>query len=99
MRYTMLYGVLFLISGTGLLGLFAAVSPRRLSPSPLLPASESGRGVFWAAFVALTVMLLVSLVLGRAAAGRVLKPLRTIACAPPTPAACRCTRRPASPAS
>jgi signal transduction histidine kinase len=80
MRYTMLYGVLFLISGAGLLGLFAAVSTRHLSPAPL-PASVGGRGVFWSALVALTVMLLVSLVLGRAAAGRVLKPLRTITAA------------------
>jgi hypothetical protein len=37
LRYTILYGVLFLISGIGLLSLFAALSPR-----------FTGRGVFWA---------------------------------------------------
>jgi signal transduction histidine kinase len=70
LRYTILYGVLFLISGIGLLSLFAALSPR-----------YTGRGVFWAALVALATMFLVSLVLGRAAAGRVLRPLRTLTAA------------------
>jgi signal transduction histidine kinase len=80
-RYTILYGVLFLISGAGLLGLFFAISARQGAAGPVLGSPNGNRGLFWGAVVALAVMGLVSIVLGRAVAGRVLRPLRTITAA------------------
>jgi hypothetical protein len=80
MRYTILYGVLFLLSGAGLLGLFAAISSRQ-NPGPVFAPPNGTRSLFWGAVVALAFMVLVSLILGRAVAGRVLRPLRTITAA------------------
>ena len=97
-RYTILYGVLFLVSGVGLLGLTAAFGIRQSSPvSPggqttadqfarlheemAAAAQEQTRRLYFAAVAALAIMLMVSLVLGRAAAGRVLRPLRTLTAA------------------
>ena len=98
-RYTILYGVLFLISGVGLLGLTAAFGVRESTRVPtdadaaaaqqiaqlqrqLAAAShEQTRRFYFAAVAALAIMLIVSLMLGRAAAGRVLRPLRTLTAA------------------
>jgi signal transduction histidine kinase len=85
MRYTILYGVLFLVSGTGLLGLTAAFSTRQTvhadGPAPASPPGEWARQLFWGAVLALVVMLLVSLLIGRAVANLVLRPLRRITAA------------------
>ena len=99
LRYTILYGVLFLISGVGLLGLTAAfgisesvhapvdgyVSPgeqiARLQQQLAANSHEQTRRLYFAAVAALGIMLIVSLLLGRAAAGRVLRPLRTLTAA------------------
>jgi signal transduction histidine kinase len=86
MRYTILYGVLFIVSGVGLLGLTAALSTRQTTHAPDgIPASpppdEWSRRLFWGASVALAVMMLVSLLIGRAVANLVLRPLRRITAA------------------
>ncbi|MBG0561378.1 sensor histidine kinase [Actinoplanes aureus] len=99
LRFTLLYGVLFLVSGAGLLAITAAFSfssARSVPAGPPAPAAEQIarlqqqlddsaaihiRQLLVGALVALAVMLLVSLLLGRAAAGRVLRPLRTITAA------------------
>jgi signal transduction histidine kinase len=99
LRYTILYGVLFLISGVGLLGLTAAFGFKDTTHVPTdgyVPAGEQiaqlrqqlaesshdqTRRLYFGAIAALGIMLLVSLLLGRAAAGRVLRPLRTLTAA------------------
>jgi signal transduction histidine kinase len=89
MRYTILYGVLFIVSGVGLLGLTAAFSTRETTHAPDgagFPASpptpdEWSRRLFWGAATALGVMMLVSLLIGRAVANLVLRPLRRITAA------------------
>jgi signal transduction histidine kinase len=89
MRYTILYGVLFIVSGVGLLALTAAFSTRKTEPVP--PGAEGpatspspdvwSRRLFWGAATALAVMMLVSLLIGRAVANLVLRPLRRITAA------------------
>ncbi|WIM93237.1 ATP-binding protein [Actinoplanes oblitus] len=100
LRFTLLYGVLFLISGAGLLAITAAfsisrtthVAPQgtgvppaeqiaRLQEELASASAAQSRQLAVGALVALAVMLLVSLALGRAAAGRVLRPLRRITAA------------------
>ena len=99
LRYTILYGVLFLASGVLLLAITAAFSTRRTVHAPsdgYVPPAEriarlqqqldaatadQSQRLFVGAAAALAVMLVVSLILGRAAAGRVLRPLRTITAA------------------
>ncbi|GAA4608680.1 signal transduction histidine kinase [Actinoplanes octamycinicus] len=100
LRFTLLYGVLFLISGAGLLAITAAFSVSRTThvapPGTGQPPAEQiarlqeelasasaahTRQLLAGALVGLAVMLLISLVLGRAAAGRVLRPLRRITAA------------------
>ncbi|MCM4076595.1 sensor histidine kinase [Paractinoplanes hotanensis] len=92
LRFTLLYGVLFLVSGAGLLAIVAAFSVRASRPAgePLDPAAlqqidaaaqAHNRQLAVGVGVALLFMFLTSLLLGRAAAGRVLRPLRTITAA------------------
>ncbi|MCO8275180.1 ATP-binding protein [Actinoplanes sp. TRM 88003] len=92
LRFTLLYGVLFLLSGAGLLAIVAAFGVRSTRPAgePIDPATMEqidaaarahNRQLAVGAIVALTFMFLMSLLLGRAAAGRVLRPLRTITAA------------------
>ncbi|MFF5076067.1 sensor histidine kinase [Actinoplanes sp. NPDC000266] len=92
LRFTLLYGVLFVISGAGLLAITAAISVGSSQPvgSPLGPmvaqqmeiaAEAQNRRLLFGAMVAMAVMLLLALLLGRAAAGTVLRPLRRITAA------------------
>ena len=99
LRFTLLYGVLFLISGAALLLITGALSFSRtqsVPAGPPAPASEQiarlqqqlddagrlqARQFLVGALTALAIMLVISLVLGRAAAGRVLRPLRAITAA------------------
>ncbi|GIF21958.1 signal transduction histidine kinase [Actinoplanes tereljensis] len=90
LRFTLLYGGLFLLSGLGLLAIVAAFS---LNNTVSVPAGQQvadvqravadanaahTRQLFAGVGVALVVMLLFALVMGRAAAGRVLRPLRRL---------------------
>ncbi|MET0416117.1 MAG: HAMP domain-containing sensor histidine kinase [Actinoplanes sp.] len=99
MRYTLLYGAMFLLCGVGLIVLIAALGLRDTMRS--VPAGGSAPGeqiaqlrqqladadaaherqLLIGAVAALAVMLLLALLLGLAAAGRVLRPLRTITAA------------------
>ncbi len=104
MRFTLLYGAMFLVSGAGLIVLIAALGLRdtvRSVPAGPLPADSSPAGeqvailreqladadaahsrqLLVGALAALAVMLLLSLLLGSAAARRVLRPLRSITAA------------------
>ncbi|WP_433518978.1 HAMP domain-containing sensor histidine kinase [Nonomuraea sp. CA-143628] len=106
LRFTALYGVLFLLSGVGLLAITNLVSlgtrvtspvgtapVERLTPGAaqeLIARLQSqlsevqalhSRQLLIGSAVALAVMAVVSIVLGRIAAGRVLRPLRTITAA------------------
>ncbi|MEU7745783.1 ATP-binding protein [Nonomuraea sp. NPDC049158] len=106
LRFTALYGVLFLLSGVGLLAITNLVSlgTRVTSPMETPPAEQltpgaaqeliarlqsqlsqiqalQTRQLLIGSAVALAVMAVVSLVLGRVVAGRVLRPLRTITAA------------------
>ncbi|WP_328475279.1 ATP-binding protein [Actinoplanes sp. NBC_00393] len=99
LRFTLLYGVLFLISGAGLLLIMGVFSFSKTQSVPVGTATSAteqiarlqqqlddaaavqARQLLAGALVAMAVMLVVSLVLGRAAAGRVLRPLRTITAA------------------
>ncbi|WP_250036359.1 sensor histidine kinase [Paractinoplanes maris] len=92
LRFTLLYGVLFLLSGAGLLAIVAAFGVRSTRPAgePLGPAAAEQidaaaaahtRQLLVGVLVAVLVMLVLSLLLGRAAADRVLRPLRTITAA------------------
>jgi signal transduction histidine kinase len=104
LRFTALYGVLFLLSGIGLLALtnLVALGSSRVTvpgenpqlQQPTLAASQElvgrlqaqlsethtaqSRQLLIGSAVALAVMAVVSVVLGRVVAGRVLRPLRTI---------------------
>ncbi|WP_113703282.1 HAMP domain-containing sensor histidine kinase [Nonomuraea lactucae] len=109
LRFTVLYGALFLLSGTGLLAIanLLTLGPLQIShvapagtpplqPSALAAALEhidllqgqlsearaaQARQLLVGSLVALAVMAVVSVVLGRFVAGRVLRPLRTITAA------------------
>ncbi|XVU28406.1 sensor histidine kinase [Actinoplanes sp. CA-054009] len=96
LRYTLLYGMLFAISGTGLIAIMATLSIRvsrpadglvnaQLSPAVAdeleMVAREQDRRLMFGALVAMVVMVLVALLMGRAAAGTVLRPLRKITAA------------------
>ncbi|MEV4347000.1 ATP-binding protein [Actinoplanes sp. NPDC049596] len=92
LRFTLLYGVLFVISGAGLLAITAAFSVRSTRPAgdPLGPgvaaqleiaAEAQNRRLLLGAVMAMAVMVVLALLLGRAAAGTVLRPLRTITAA------------------
>ncbi|HUR07026.1 MAG TPA: HAMP domain-containing sensor histidine kinase [Nonomuraea sp.] len=103
LRFTALYGALFLLSGVGLLAITNLVSlgSRISSPAETPPGEQltlgaaqeligrlqtqlsemealQARRLLIGSAVALAVMAVVSLVLGRIVAGRVLRPLRTI---------------------
>ncbi|WP_371785950.1 sensor histidine kinase [Streptosporangium subroseum] len=104
LRFTALYGVLFLLSGIGLLALtnLVALGSTKITvhaedpqlQQPTLAASQElvgrlqaqlsethtaqSRQLLIGSAVALAVMAVVSVVLGRVVAGRVLRPLRTI---------------------
>src|SRR5262245_16194456 len=91
-RFTLLYGGLFLFSGAVLLSIVAAFGARSTVTAPqrgqtpsvdiarvLAEAErERNRSLIYGALVALFVMLLLAIVLGHAAAWRVVRPLRTI---------------------
>ncbi|MEJ3744586.1 HAMP domain-containing sensor histidine kinase [Actinomycetes bacterium KLBMP 9797] len=97
-RFTMLYTVLFLMSGIGLLALTFALSgfsETSVAPGQQPPAvsaerirqleaqladahAVASRQLMVGSLLALAVMAVVSVLLGRAAARRVLRPLRTI---------------------
>jgi len=102
-RFTILYAVVFLLSGAGLLGLtfllsggtVSSTSPAGTAPGPDDPAAaqrhiaalqdelaavhaHQNRQLLAGSLVALVVMAVVSLVLGRLLAKRVLRPLRLI---------------------
>ncbi|GAA3626784.1 ATP-binding protein [Nonomuraea rosea] len=105
LRFTALYGVLFLLSGAGLLVITNLVTLGQSHVAPALPPVEQHtlaatqerisrlqaqllemeetqtRQLLIGSVVALAVMAMVSLVLGRIVAGRVLRPLRTITAA------------------
>jgi hypothetical protein len=95
LRYTILYGVLFLVSGLGLLALTNVLSVRQSVPVGSSPpeqvaqlreqlaqaAHDQARHLLIGSAIALAVMLVVSLLLGRLAAGQVLRPLRAITAA------------------
>ncbi|MEV0350089.1 HAMP domain-containing sensor histidine kinase [Nonomuraea sp. NPDC050680] len=106
LRFTALYGALFLLSGVGLLAITNLVSlgTRVTSPMETPPAEQltpgaaqeliarlqsqlseiqvlQSRRLLIGSAIALAVMAVVSLVLGRVVAGRVLRPLRTITAA------------------
>lgn len=108
LRYTALYGVLFLLSGAGLLVITNLVSLGSTRISEVAPGNRPAQRFTLAAAqeriaqlenqlsgareaqshqlligsaVALAVMVVVSVVLGRIIAGRVLRPLRTITAA------------------
>ncbi|MEU4232199.1 HAMP domain-containing sensor histidine kinase [Nonomuraea sp. NPDC026600] len=103
LRFTALYGALFLLSGVGLLAITNLVSlGSRIASPAQMPAGEQltlgaaqdligrlqtqlseiealqARQLLIGSAVALAVMAVVSVVLGRIVAGRVLRPLRTI---------------------
>ncbi|GIM98179.1 sensor histidine kinase [Paractinoplanes toevensis] len=92
LRFTLLYGAMFLICGLGLLAIVAAFSIREtVSAGPVgsvAPAdvqraladadAAHTRQLIIGVSTALVVTLLFALVLGRAAAGRVLRPLRKL---------------------
>ncbi|SNY37511.1 sensor histidine kinase [Paractinoplanes atraurantiacus] len=89
LRFTLLYVALFAISGAALLAITAAISVGSSQPAghPLGPmvaeqmeiaAEAQNRRLLFGALIAMTVMLLLALLLGRAAASTVLRPLRKI---------------------
>jgi signal transduction histidine kinase len=93
-RFALLYGGLFLFSGAVLLAIVAAFSARSTVSAPQGQAPsvdiarvlaeadrERNRSLLYGALVALFVMLLLAIVLGHAAAWRVVRPLRTITAA------------------
>jgi signal transduction histidine kinase len=94
-RFTLLYGALFLFSGAVLLAIVASFGARTAATAPtpgvarsvdlarVLAEAERQRSqsLLYGALVALAVMLLLSMVLGYAAAWRVVRPLRTITAA------------------
>ncbi|MEU4238520.1 ATP-binding protein [Actinoplanes sp. NPDC026619] len=96
LRFTLLYGGLFLLSGIGLLAIVAAFSVgntvsvhqggqespaeqiARLQQQLADADAANTRRVIAGVVTALVVMFLIALVLGRVAAGRVLRPLRRL---------------------
>ncbi|MFJ9821799.1 sensor histidine kinase [Streptomyces sp. NPDC101151] len=105
-RFTILYAVMFLVSGIGLLALayllsgseatHVAPGQPQTGPTSLAAAeqhirdlegqlsdvhAQQSRQLLAGSLIALTVMAVVSLLLGRALAGRVLRPLRLITAA------------------
>jgi signal transduction histidine kinase len=104
LRFTILYAVLFLVSGVGLLAItYLLAGGKTTQPAPdqnattqqpsLAAAQErirqleaqlsdihavQSRQLLMGSLIALAVMVAVSLLLGKAVAGRVLRPLRTI---------------------
>ncbi len=104
LRFTILYAVLFLVSGVGLLAItYLLAGGKMTQPAPdqnattqqpsLAAAQErirqleaqlsdihavQSRQLLMGSLIALAVMVAVSLLLGKAVAGRVLRPLRTI---------------------
>jgi signal transduction histidine kinase len=107
LRFTVLYAVVFLVSGIGLLVLTNLLAGGQVSvsaPAPSQPAQQpslaaaqevihrlqaqlseleaaQSRQLLTGSLVALAVMAVVSVVLGKFVAGRVLRPLRTITAA------------------
>jgi signal transduction histidine kinase len=95
LRFTILYAVLFLVSAIGLLvltNLFASVNSSQPAPGQPPPAQEyirqledieamQSRQLLVGSLIALVVMAIVSVALGNAVAGRVLRPLRTVTAA------------------
>src|SRR5262245_42812988 len=100
MRYTILYGAMFLVSGLGLLAIVAAFGSKRSaqapagiaprSPDPQVAALQHqlaeaddarSRQLLYGTVTALAVAVLLSVLLGRLVAGRVLRPLRMITAA------------------
>src|SRR5512133_2137593 len=109
LRFTLLYGVLFLLSGAGLLAIVNLVASRPLSRAQSAPApgqvsqpstlaeaqarigrlheqlagqqAAQSRQLLVGSAVALGVMMVLSVVLGRLVAARVLRPLRTMTAA------------------
>ena len=104
LRFTILYAVLFLVSGAALLVLtyfLAGGQGSSTSPAPFQPGSpvatqqviaglqaeledlqtHQSRQLLTGSLMALAVMVVVSVVLGKLVAGRVLRPLRTITAA------------------
>jgi signal transduction histidine kinase len=96
LRFTLLYGTLFLLSGVGLLAIVAAFGVSNtvsVGPAGQVPPGEAlaavqrqladaeaahTRQLALGIGTALAVMLVLALVLGRVAAGRVLRPLRAL---------------------
>ncbi|QFU92124.1 HAMP domain-containing sensor histidine kinase [Amycolatopsis sp. YIM 10] len=81
LRFTVLYASLFLVSGIGLLvltNLFTVTAP---ADFPEQLEVVRARQLLAGSLIALGVMLVVSVLLGRFVAGRVLRPLRTITAA------------------
>jgi len=100
LRYTILYGAMFLVSGAGLLAIVAAFGFRGTESSSVaagsVPAAEQiarleralaendhaqQRRLQLTIAFALLLMMVIALLLGRAAAGRVLRPLRLLTAA------------------
>ncbi|MCW2941257.1 MAG: integral rane sensor signal transduction histidine kinase, partial [Actinomycetia bacterium] len=108
LRFTVLYGFLFLLSGAALLAIASLVNIGSTSSAPVQPGpaasqesalaaaqahidqlqaqlseqqAAQSRQLLVGSAVALGVMVVVSIVLGRLVAGRVLRPLRTITAA------------------
>ncbi|MEV6492236.1 ATP-binding protein, partial [Actinoplanes sp. NPDC051633] len=85
-RFTILYAVVFLLSGAGLLGLavllssfeVTTVAPPGVAPPGLDGHAVLARQLAAGSLLALVVMAVVSLVVGRVLAKRVLRPLRLV---------------------
>jgi len=101
LRFTVLYGVAFLLSGAGVLAIAGFLasgssSTRPVGTGPAVPSqaqiaqlqrqladahATQSRRLLVGSVIALGVMVVVSVVLGRLVAGRVLRPLRTMTAA------------------
>jgi signal transduction histidine kinase len=101
LRFTIMYAMLFMLSGVALLGLTAVITisssttpvPQRQQPDSAASRiaelearleavhHDQARQLLGGAVIALTVMGVASVLLGRSVAGRVLRPLRTITAA------------------
>ncbi len=87
-RFTALYAVLFLLSGIGLLALtYLLVGEQQPAPTPPGVVPEPPVDAVWerqllvGSLIALVVMGVLSVLMGKVAAGRVLRPLRSITAA------------------
>jgi signal transduction histidine kinase len=95
LRFTLLYGVMFLLSSAVLLAITAAFSAREstVAPTGSVPpeqriadlqerlsqvSADQAHRLYIGSALALAIMFVMSLVLGSAAAARVIRPLRTI---------------------